>query len=100
MATETSPPVDSSALVPEIQKKQGKNSWLSWLLALGLVSGITYLAYRQVVVVSSQEAKRRVLTQPVARKTLPMMISANGTVKPERLINEGTNRPDAEFAEK
>ncbi|WP_017653205.1 efflux RND transporter periplasmic adaptor subunit [Fortiea contorta] len=87
MTTNTSNPVDSSALIPEIKKTKRRYHWLSWLLILSFLGGISYVIYRQVVVLPKQEAKRRVLTQPVERRSLPITISANGTVKPERSIN-------------
>jgi HlyD family secretion protein len=87
MTIDTTNPVDSSGSIPKFKHKKGKNRWLSWLLALSLLSGIGYLVYRQIFIVPSQEAKRRVLTQPVEKKSLPISISANGTVKPERSIN-------------
>ncbi|MBW4644371.1 MAG: efflux RND transporter periplasmic adaptor subunit [Goleter apudmare HA4340-LM2] len=87
MTIDTTNAVDSSGLIPELKRKKGKNYWLSWLLALSFLSGIGYLLYRQAVVVPRQEAGRRVLTQPVERQNLVITISANGTVKPERLIN-------------
>ncbi|RCJ39141.1 efflux transporter periplasmic adaptor subunit [Nostoc minutum NIES-26] len=86
MTINTSQTVDSSALVPEVKKK-GKNRWLSWLVALCLLGGIGYAVYYQVAVLPGQQARRRILTQPVERQNLAIAISANGTVKPERSIN-------------
>ncbi|WP_193196523.1 efflux RND transporter periplasmic adaptor subunit [Nostoc sp. MG11] len=87
MKIDTSPPVDSSALIPEVKKKGKKNRWLSWLIALCLLGGIGYAVYYQIAVLPRQEARRRVLTQPVERQSLTITVSANGTVKPERSIN-------------
>ncbi|MBW4560408.1 MAG: efflux RND transporter periplasmic adaptor subunit [Mojavia pulchra JT2-VF2] len=87
MTIDTSSPVDSSGLIPEIKKSKNKTRWLSWLLALAFLGGIGYAIYYQVAVVPTQQARRRVLTQPVQRQTLAIAVSANGTVKPERLIN-------------
>jgi HlyD family secretion protein len=86
MTIDTSKSVDSSVLVPEVRKK-AKLNWLFWLFTVLVVGGISYIAYQQVVVLPSQQAKRRVLTSPVERRTLPILITANGTVKPERSIN-------------
>jgi HlyD family secretion protein len=86
MKIDTSPPVDSSSLIPEV-KKGKKNHWLSWLLALCLLGGIGYAVYYQIAILPRQEARRRVLTQPVERQSLTITVSANGTVKPERSIN-------------
>ena len=85
MKIDISDPIDSKAVVPEVKKK-GRNSWLSWLLILTLLGGISYVIYQQVVL-PSQKAKSRVLTQPVERQSLPITVAANGTVKPERSIN-------------
>lgn len=87
MKIDTSKPVDSLVLVPEVKKKKGRRNWLSWLIALCLLGGIGYAVYYQVTVVSRQEVRRRVLTKPVERQSLTITVSANGTVKPERSIN-------------
>ncbi|WP_373527507.1 efflux RND transporter periplasmic adaptor subunit [Nostoc sp.] len=87
MKIDTSKPVDSSVLVPEVKKKKGRRNWLSWLIALCLLGGIGYAVYYQVAIGSRQEARRRVLTKPVERQSLTITVSANGTVKPERSIN-------------
>ncbi|MEJ1932556.1 efflux RND transporter periplasmic adaptor subunit [Nostoc sp. NIES-2111] len=86
MTTETRPPIDSPALLPQTKKKV-KINWLSWLVVLGILGGIGYAIYYQVAVVPRQEARSRVLTQALQRQTLPITVSANGTVKPERSIN-------------
>ncbi|QLE54414.1 efflux RND transporter periplasmic adaptor subunit [Nostoc sp. TCL26-01] len=86
MTFETTQTVDSPALVPETKKKR-KNNWLSWLIILGIFSGISYATYYQLAVVPRQEARRRMITQSVERQTLPITVSANGTVKPEQSIN-------------
>ncbi len=87
MTSNTSNPVDSSALVAEVKKKKGINSWLSWLLVLAFVGGISYAIYYQVAVVTQKETRRRVLTKPVERQNLTITVSANGTILPERSIN-------------
>jgi HlyD family secretion protein len=86
MKIDTSQPVDSTHFLPEVKKK-GRIRWLPWLLVLCFLGGIGYLVYRQVVVLPSQQAKSKILTQAVERQTLPIKVSANGTVKPERSIN-------------
>ncbi|BAY92666.1 MULTISPECIES: efflux RND transporter periplasmic adaptor subunit [unclassified Tolypothrix] len=83
---DSSPSVDSSALLPK-SKRKFKIRWLSWLLAVGLLGGIGSAIYYQVAVVPTQQARRRVLMQPLERQTLAITVSANGTVKPERSIN-------------
>jgi HlyD family secretion protein len=87
MAIDTSKPVNSTISVPQVKTKKGKNNWLPWLIILGLMGGVGYLAYFQFVVVPSQQVKRRVLTRPVERQNLSITVTANGTVKPERSIN-------------
>ncbi len=89
MTIDASNPVDSSssALIPEVKRSKAKIRWLPWLLSLLLLGGIGYVVYYQVAVAPTQQARRRVLTQPVQRQTLAITVSANGTVKPERSIN-------------
>jgi HlyD family secretion protein len=89
MTLHTSEPVENTGFLPEKldKKKKRKISWLPWVLILGLLGGIGYAIYRQVVIIPTIEAKSKVLTQPVERKTLPVKVSANGTIKPERSIN-------------
>lgn len=84
MTPNTLRPVDSSHFVPDLKKK-GKTLWLPWLLILCLLSGVGYAVYYQVVV--SSQASRRILTVPVEKQSLPLAVSANGTVQPERSIN-------------
>ncbi|MCC5634466.1 efflux RND transporter periplasmic adaptor subunit [Nostoc sp. CHAB 5844] len=86
MKLDTSKPVDSLAL-PVEQKKRRKYNFLHWLLVLGLLGGIGYGIYYRVAVVSRQEARQKILTQPVERQNLAIAVTANGTVKPERSIN-------------
>jgi HlyD family secretion protein len=87
MTIDATNPVDSSALIPEAKRTKSKIPWLPWLLALTLAGGIGYAIYYQVAVVPSQQARRRVVTQPVSRQNLKITVSANGTVEPERSIN-------------
>ncbi|HEY9781145.1 MAG TPA: efflux RND transporter periplasmic adaptor subunit [Leptolyngbyaceae cyanobacterium] len=68
-------------------KKKGVTGWLLGLIFLCLVTGVGYAVYRQTILIPRQEAKRKVLTAPVERASLPITISANGTIKPERSIN-------------
>lgn len=51
------------------------------------MAGGGYAVYRQLVVIPQQQAKGKVLTAVVERMSLPVTVSANGTIKPERLIN-------------
>jgi HlyD family secretion protein len=68
-------------------QKRLRTRWLLWLLLPGLLVGGGYGIYRLAVVIPSEQQKKQVLTMPVERQTLPIEISANGTVQPERSIN-------------
>jgi HlyD family secretion protein len=68
-------------------KKKGITGWLLGLVFLCLMAGGGYAVYRQLVVIPQQQAKRKVLTAGVERMSLPVTVSANGTIQPERLIN-------------
>jgi HlyD family secretion protein len=87
MKIDTSGSVDSSYFLPEAKKNKGKMSWVPWLLTVLLLGGIGFAVYRQLVIVPAQQARQKVLTVPVERRSLPIIVSANGTVKPERSIN-------------
>jgi len=86
MKIDTSNLVDSSYFNKDVKKKS-RTGWLSWLLVLLIFGGVGYVVYRQLVILPQQEARRRVLTVPVERQSLPITVSANGTVKPEKSIN-------------
>ncbi len=49
--------------------------------------GLSYLTYRQLIVVPQQQAKNKVQTALVKRSNLLLIVSANGTVLPERSVN-------------
>lgn len=66
---------------------KGITKWLIGILCLSLVAGGGYILYRQLVIVPRQEARRRAQSVPVERLSIPITISANGTVRPERSIN-------------
>lgn len=72
--------------------KKGTSWWLIGLIALSLISGVSYTAY-SLVIVPQREAKNRVQTVPVERQSLPLTVSANGVVKPERLVNISPKTP-------
>ncbi|GAB1543591.1 efflux RND transporter periplasmic adaptor subunit [Scytonema sp. NUACC21] len=61
--------------------------WLVGFLILGLLIGGGYLGVRQIMMTQRQESQRRIQSAPVERTNLPVTISANGTIKPERAIN-------------
>jgi HlyD family secretion protein len=72
---------------PKGLSKLRPNKWLLGLLILIPMIGISYLAYNQFVVVPQQQAKNKVQTALVTRSNLPITVSANGTVEPERSVN-------------
>lgn len=79
-------------LSPEDLKPKGlgqlrSNKWVLGLLVLISVLGVGYLTYHQLVTVPQQQAKSKVQTAPVERGNLAIVVSANGTVQPEKLIN-------------
>ena len=77
----------SIALNPKSLNQPKQKKW--WLIALVLISitGIGYVAYRQMVLVPQQKAKNQVQMALVERKDLTITVSANGTVQPERSVN-------------
>ncbi|RUR74224.1 efflux RND transporter periplasmic adaptor subunit [Chlorogloeopsis fritschii PCC 9212] len=86
MKIDTSHPLDTSNFLLEAKKKK-RTGWLSWLLILLLSGGVGFAVYRQLVIVPTRNARQRILTAPVQRQSLPIAVSANGAVKPERSIN-------------
>ena len=88
-------PIEREAIEPEsteVQPPRGldrlrSNKWLMDLVMLIPIMGVSYFAYRQVVIVPQQQAKSKVQTAPVGRGNLPITISANGTVQPARSVN-------------
>jgi HlyD family secretion protein len=64
------------------------NRWLAGLLAAILIAGIgSYVASHQLVTVPQQRAQRKIQTASVTRGNLTILVSANGTVQPERSVN-------------
>lgn len=61
--------------------------WLVGLLVLGGLSGGGYLVYSQLATNSQQQARRQQQTVAVERVTLPVTISANGTIQPKQSTN-------------
>ncbi|MEH2279834.1 MAG: efflux RND transporter periplasmic adaptor subunit [Nostoc sp.] len=61
--------------------------WLMGLLILSSLTGGGYLVYRQTVISSTQSARSKMQTVPVERETLPITISANGTVEAKQSTN-------------
>ncbi|NMG05644.1 efflux RND transporter periplasmic adaptor subunit [Brasilonema sp. UFV-L1] len=61
--------------------------WLVGFLVLGFLLGGGYYGVRQFMITQRQELQRRIQTAVVERTNLPVTISANGTVQPERSTN-------------
>jgi HlyD family secretion protein len=74
-------------LVNHLQIKKGLTPWVSGFLVAGLLTGGGYIAYGQLTVKSSRETRRKEKTVAVERVNLPIAISANGTIAPERSVN-------------
>ena len=73
--------------VKHFQIKKELTPWLSGLLAASLLAGVGYTAYSQLTVKSNRETRRKEKTVAVQRVNLPITISANGTIVPERSVN-------------
>jgi HlyD family secretion protein len=65
--------------------KRLQSRWLLGLLLAGGIAGGGFGLYR--IISASQSANSQMVTTTVQQKTLPITISANGTIKPERTIN-------------
>jgi HlyD family secretion protein len=78
---------ETTQLKPTRLSKLRSNKWLLGLLVSLSVTGVGYLAYRQLIIVPQQQAKSKIQTASVDRSNLPIVISANGTVQPERSVN-------------
>lgn len=86
----TGPEIIEPEIIEPKSKRLGNlrsNKWLMGLLVFSLIIGGGYLAYRQFVIIPQRQAKSKVQTAPVDRSNLPITISANGTVQPERSVN-------------
>ena len=66
-------------------RKQLQSRWLVGLLLLGGIAGGGLGIYRAIA--PSQNAQSQMLTAPVEQHSLPITLSANGTVEAERTIN-------------
>ena len=56
-------------------------------LILSILTGGSYLLYRQFVLIPQQQEQAQTLTVDVETATLPITVAANGTVEPEQLTN-------------
>ncbi len=82
--------VPTKGVLHYFMKNFSKNritKWLLGLLVLCLVAVGGNAVCRQVVFIPRQEARRKVQTVPVERLSLPVTVSANGTVQPESSVN-------------
>jgi HlyD family secretion protein len=60
---------------------------LIMLVSLGAIAGGGYLIYQNYTASQNRESRRRARTVNVERVSLPITVSANGTIQPEMLIN-------------
>jgi HlyD family secretion protein len=60
---------------------------LIFLVILGAIAGGGFLVYQNFFVPQNNQGRRKARTVSVERATLPISVSANGTVQPEMLIN-------------
>ncbi|MBW4691743.1 MAG: efflux RND transporter periplasmic adaptor subunit [Lyngbya sp. HA4199-MV5] len=75
-----------SKLVKDLVKR-GIPKWAAGLVVVALILGGGYVAFNQMAAAQRRELRRQVQTATVERQTLPVTISANGSVLPERSAN-------------
>ena len=88
--TSTAQTAWSTAQFPSPQSRNTRSNltkirWMLWILSLSLLVGGGWLLSRLVFTTAQSLSDMR--TTPIERRTLPMTITANGTVQPERSIN-------------
>jgi len=84
------PEDDTSHSFTKFVKDFGRNritKLLVMVFVLCLVAGGGLAVYRQLIVIPRLEARRKAQTVPIERVSLPVTVSANGTVQPESSIN-------------
>ncbi|MDX2273573.1 MAG: efflux RND transporter periplasmic adaptor subunit [Cyanobacteriota bacterium] len=82
---------DKSPFAHSSPPRRGGSGWLVGLLLLGVLGGAGWVAYRVLVpapVAVSEVAK----LAPVEQLTLPLTVSASGTIQPERVVNVSPKR--------
>lgn len=79
--------LDSSKPRPRFSLLRSLTPLLFWVIILGAIAGGGFLVYQNFFTSSKSEGKRKARTVSVERLTLPISVSANGTVQPEMLIN-------------
>jgi HlyD family secretion protein len=68
--------------------KPFRSRWIIGLLFLGGLVSVGFGVYRAIALSSTAPAKNAdLLTTTVQQKNLPITLSANGTIKPQRTIN-------------
>ncbi|MCF2150821.1 efflux RND transporter periplasmic adaptor subunit [Desmonostoc muscorum LEGE 12446] len=72
-------------LWPICLRKQLQSRWLIGLLLLAGVAGGGFMISRAIA--PSQNLQNQILTVPLEQRSLPITLTANGTVKAERTIN-------------
>jgi HlyD family secretion protein len=76
------------SLAEQLQARLRINKWLLGLLvAIPLTGTVGYVTYNQLVTAPQQRAQRKIKTALVTRDNLTIVVSANGTVQPERSVN-------------
>jgi FtsX-like permease family/Biotin-lipoyl like len=89
--SKSSPTIDSDEDIPASQS-HGISRWqISWrkfgLLGIFIAIGVGILVAKNSNLAPTDKSSSNTLTQTVERKTMPVKISANGTVKAYRSIN-------------
>ncbi len=67
--------------------KRGIPKWAIGVVVLALMMGGGYVAYSQITTSQRQERRSQIQSATVERQSLPVTISANGSVLPERSAN-------------
>jgi HlyD family secretion protein len=83
----------SSEELAENQRSQKLLSWLPGILLVIILAGTGLAAYRWIVVRPRLQAQQKLVTAPVERRTLTLIVAANGTIQPQRSINLSPKEP-------
>jgi HlyD family secretion protein len=74
-------------LDPPKRRRFSLKWWAIAFVIVGAIGGGGYLIYQNFAVSQNREGRRKARTVDVEKVTLPISVSANGTVQPEMLIN-------------
>jgi HlyD family secretion protein len=89
--SKSSPPINSEEDIPTSHPNKSFRWQISWrkfgLLGIFVAIGVGILVAKNSNLGSTDKSPNNTLTQTVERKTMPVKISANGTVKAYRSIN-------------